>query len=49
MRRILLSLSAALSAAVVAVASAPVSQADTPWFAQQVGNATQVLSVVGTG
>jgi len=49
MRRILLSLSAALSAAVVAVASAPVSQADTPWFAPQVGNATQVLSVVGTG
>ena len=49
MRRILLSLSAALSAAVVAVASAPVSQADAPWFAPQVGNATQVLSVVGTG
>ena len=49
MRRFTFSLAAALSAAAVAVASAPVGQADTPWFAPQVGNATQVLSVVGTG
>lgn len=49
MRRITFSLAAALSAAAVAVASAPASMADTPWFAGQVGSATQVLSVVGTG
>jgi len=49
MRHLMLPLVAALSAAAVAVASAPVGQADTPWFAQQVGNANQVLSVVGTG
>ena len=49
MRRIPSSLAAALTAVAVAVASAPTGHADTPWFASQVGNATQVLSVVGTG
>lgn len=49
MGRITFSLAAALGAAAVVVASAPASHADTPWFASQVGNATQVLSVVGTG
>ena len=49
MGRITLSLAAALSAVVVAVTSAPPGLAATPWFASQVGNATQVLSVVGTG
>ena len=48
MRRLTVSLAAAFTAA-VAVASAPVSHADNPWFASQVGSATQVLSVVGTG
>jgi len=49
MRRILLSLGAALSAAAVAIASAPLGGAQRPWFQAQVGNAAQVLSVVGTG
>ena len=49
MRRFTFSLAAALTTAAIAVASAPASYADTPWFASQVGNATQVLSVVGTG
>ena len=49
MRRTLLSLSAAISAAAVALASAPPGLAETPWFGAQVGNAAQVLSVVGTG
>ena len=40
---------AALSAALLAVASAPPSSAETPWFQANVGNATQVLSVVSTG
>ncbi len=36
--------------AVVALAAAPVSHAvNTPWFAQSVGSATQVISVVGVG
>ena len=43
------SLAAALSAVAVAAASAPAALADTPWFASQVGSASQVLSVVGTG
>ena len=49
MRRFTFSLVAAVSAAAVAVASAPVGQAFTPWFAPEVGSATQVLSVTGTG
>ena len=49
MRRFVFSLAAALSTAAIAVASAPIGHAATPWFASQVGNATQVLSVVGTG
>ncbi len=49
MRRFTFSLVAALSAAAVTLTSAPPSLAATPWFAGQVGNATQVLSVVGTG
>ena len=49
MRRTSSSLAAVLSVVVVAVASAPAGRADIPWFASQVGNATQVLSVVGTG
>lgn len=48
-RRPLLSLSAALGAVVVSLASSPPSAAVTPWFEAQVGAATQVLSVVGTG
>lgn len=42
-------LGAALSAVAVTLASAPAGHADTPWFQSQVGNATQVLSVVSTG
>ena len=49
MRKALLWLAAALSTLVLALASAPLSAADAPWFANRVGNATQVLSVVGTG
>ena len=49
MRRVLLSLSAAFGAAVVAISSAPPGAAAPPWFQAQVGNAAQVLSVVGTG
>jgi L,D-peptidoglycan transpeptidase YkuD (ErfK/YbiS/YcfS/YnhG family) len=49
MRRFRFSLTAALSAAAIAVASAPVSHAFTPWFAPEVGTAAQVLSVTGTG
>jgi len=42
-------LSAALTALVAALISAPPGAAATPWFDGKVGNATQVLSVVGTG
>ena len=42
-------LAVALVVAVLTLASAPSAAALTPWFAPQVGNATQVLSVVGTG
>ena len=49
MRRILSSLTAALGVVVIALTSAPASGAVTPWFEGQVGNAAQVLSVVGTG
>jgi L,D-peptidoglycan transpeptidase YkuD (ErfK/YbiS/YcfS/YnhG family) len=39
-----------LCAAVLSLAAAPVARAEvTPWFAQSVGNATQVISVVGVG
>ncbi len=38
------------TAGLIALAGAPTSNADyTPWFAGAVGNATQVISVVGTG
>jgi L,D-peptidoglycan transpeptidase YkuD (ErfK/YbiS/YcfS/YnhG family) len=41
---------AILSAAVIAMVAAPAGRAEnTPWFAQSVGNATQVVSVVGVG
>lgn len=49
MRRVLVSIGAALSTAAIALASAPVSDAESPWFQANVGSATQVLSVVGTG
>lgn len=49
MRRGRVSIGAALSTAAIALASAPVSDAESPWFQANVGNATQVLSVVGTG
>ena len=49
MRRFLVAAAAALSAAALAVTSAPLAKSETPWFGPQVGNATQVLSVVGTG
>ena len=49
MRRVLVSICAAFSAALVALASAPPSLAESPWFQANVGNATQVLSVVSTG
>jgi len=41
---------ALLCAGAVYLTAAPVANADyTPWFAPQVGNATQVISVVGAG
>jgi L,D-peptidoglycan transpeptidase YkuD (ErfK/YbiS/YcfS/YnhG family) len=41
---------AVVAAAVLAMAAAPVGHADaTPWFERSVGNATQVISVVGVG
>lgn len=41
---------AVVAAAVIAMAVAPVSHAETtPWFAPSVGDATQVISVVGVG
>lgn len=49
MRRIPSSLSAALAVVVAALIAAPPGNAVTPWFDAQVGTATQVLSVVGTG
>lgn len=48
-RRIVSRIAAVLGAVIFAVTSAPPSGAVTPWFAAQVGAATQVLSVVGTG
>jgi L,D-peptidoglycan transpeptidase YkuD (ErfK/YbiS/YcfS/YnhG family) len=39
-----------LCATVLSFATAPLGRAEvTPWFAQSVGNATQVISVVGVG
>lgn len=49
MRRALVSIFAALSLAATTLASSPPSDAEAPWFQANVGNATQVLSVVGTG
>jgi L,D-peptidoglycan transpeptidase YkuD (ErfK/YbiS/YcfS/YnhG family) len=49
MRRVVVSICAAFSAAPLALSSAPPSHAETPWFQANVGNATQVLSVVSTG
>lgn len=49
MRQVLVSACAVFSATTVALASAPVSHAQTPWFQANVGSATQVLSVVGNG
>ncbi len=49
-RRLLSVLTAAACVALLTLASAPMSRAEeTPWFAPGVGNATQVLSVVGVG
>jgi len=49
MRRVVVSICAAFSAALLGLASAPPSAAQAPWFQANVGNATQVLSVVGNG
>ena len=50
MPRLLSLFCAALCAAGTALASAPGAQADVlPWFGRSVGNATQVISVVGVG
>ena len=49
MRRFLSRLAALVGMVALAVASAPVGVADTPWFQSRVGNAPQVLSVVATG
>jgi L,D-peptidoglycan transpeptidase YkuD (ErfK/YbiS/YcfS/YnhG family) len=49
-RRVLCLLCAAVCAAGVTLAAAPLSGAVVnPWFARSVGNATQVVSVVGVG
>jgi L,D-peptidoglycan transpeptidase YkuD (ErfK/YbiS/YcfS/YnhG family) len=49
-RRLLSVLLAAVCAVLLATVCAPVGDAEnTPWFAPNVGNATQVLSVVGVG
>jgi L,D-peptidoglycan transpeptidase YkuD (ErfK/YbiS/YcfS/YnhG family) len=45
-RRLVVPLCAAL---LLGLLAAPVSHAETPWFAPSVGNATQVISVVGVG
>ncbi|OMC48902.1 hypothetical protein A5745_05860 [Mycobacterium sp. IS-2888] len=49
MRRLLGLLCAAACVMCAYVLFAPVSGAATPWFANSVGNATQVVSVVSTG
>ncbi|GFG71822.1 L,D-transpeptidase family protein [Mycolicibacter senuensis] len=50
MRRLLSLFCAALCTAGTTLVAAPGAQADvTPWFARSVGNAAQVISVVGVG
>ena len=50
MRRLLGLLCAAVCTAIFPLAAAPAGSAvDGPWFARSVGNATQVISVVGVG
>lgn len=49
MRRALVSICAVVSATLLALTTAPPSSAETPWFQANVGDATQVLSVVSTG
>ncbi|EUA42869.1 putative conserved exported protein [Mycobacterium xenopi 3993] len=50
MRRLVAVLSAALCAVGFTMAVAPLTAAVVnPWFAHSVGNATQVISVVGVG
>ncbi|OBH16592.1 L,D-transpeptidase family protein [Mycolicibacter sinensis] len=50
MRRLLSLFSAAVCTAGATLAASPGAQADlTPWFARSVGNASQVISVVGVG
>ena len=50
MRRLLASLSASACAIFAALALAPIgAAAGAPWFANAVGNATQVVSVMSTG
>jgi L,D-peptidoglycan transpeptidase YkuD (ErfK/YbiS/YcfS/YnhG family) len=50
MRRLVGLVCAAMCAVCMTLAAAPVSDATvTPWFARSVGNATQVISVVGVG
>src|ERR1700757_539228 len=49
MRRLLALLCAAACVICASLLLAPVSGAVTPWFANSVGNATQVVSVVSTG
>jgi L,D-peptidoglycan transpeptidase YkuD (ErfK/YbiS/YcfS/YnhG family) len=48
-RRLLGVVCAAVCAAAAMLAAAPHSAAVTPWFANSVGNASQVVSVVGVG
>src|SRR6201993_4235873 len=49
MRRLLASLCAAACLICASLVLTPISGAATPWFANSVGNATQVVSVVSTG
>ncbi|AQA03655.1 hypothetical protein BVC93_15905 [Mycobacterium sp. MS1601] len=49
MRRLLRVLCAAVCAAMIGAVSVPTVAAQTPWFVNGVGNATQVISVVGVG
>jgi L,D-peptidoglycan transpeptidase YkuD (ErfK/YbiS/YcfS/YnhG family) len=50
MRRLLASLCAAVCVILVSLVAAPMGNAvGAPWFANAVGNATQVISVVSTG
>lgn len=49
MRRLLSVLMAAIYTTLLLIAAPFADAAPAPWFANQVGNATQVISVVGTG